>query len=309
MKFGYWTSRDRLRWTRVATVRESSAEFAGREPRAALWSPLPVWDDRDNRWSLFYVACHAAPGDGTRFMLNHHGRIWRALSRVRLDGIGSVRRRAGDHAAGPRFAALEGLQGTDSFFPCGWATASALYGSAKGEAADRALARGPGVRAGARRTVDACARAQPRADRAEVHREPDRLPAPGGGWLAVYRQPAARNDWLGAPADGIAWGPGHALVVQPTPGAWAQDVRTPLGLVAEATGDTHLLHRVRAEPRLAAPAPRERQGDVRRRVRRGAGGVGRRGANSEPASSSRVIAWSKSQSSPSRGECSPDVRA
>ena len=43
-RFGHWTSRDRLAWTRVATVRESSGEFEGKDPRAALWSPLPVWD-------------------------------------------------------------------------------------------------------------------------------------------------------------------------------------------------------------------------------------------------------------------------
>src|SRR6476619_7907097 len=82
MKFGYWTSRDRLQWTRGGTVRESSAEFGGKDPRAALWSPLPVWDEDGKRWNLFYVAYHSAPGDGTKFMLNHHCRIWRALSRV-----------------------------------------------------------------------------------------------------------------------------------------------------------------------------------------------------------------------------------
>ena len=70
MKFGYWTSRDRLHWIRVGTVRESSAEFGGKDPRAALWSPLPVWDEDGKRWNLFYVAYHSAPGDGTKFMGN-----------------------------------------------------------------------------------------------------------------------------------------------------------------------------------------------------------------------------------------------
>src|SRR5512139_2633105 len=33
-RFGHWASRDRLAWTRVATVRESSGEFEGKDPRA-----------------------------------------------------------------------------------------------------------------------------------------------------------------------------------------------------------------------------------------------------------------------------------
>src|SRR5215213_2977197 len=34
MKLGHWRSDDGLRWTRVSTVFESSAEFAGKDPRA-----------------------------------------------------------------------------------------------------------------------------------------------------------------------------------------------------------------------------------------------------------------------------------
>ena len=60
--------------------------------------------------------------------------------------------------------------------------------------------------------------------------------APGGGWLAVYdSQPPGTIGWAYS-ADGIAWEPGDALVVQPTPGTWAKDVRTPLGLVPEGDG-------------------------------------------------------------------------
>ena len=71
MRLGHWTSADREHWTRVATIRESSGEFAGADPRAALWSPLPVWDDGEERWNLFYVAYRSKPGDGTAFTLNY----------------------------------------------------------------------------------------------------------------------------------------------------------------------------------------------------------------------------------------------
>jgi len=240
MKFGHWTSRDRLQWTRVATVRESSAEFAGRDPRAALWSPLPVWDDGDNRWSLFYVAYHAAPGDATRFMLNHHGRIWRAVSRVPgPDGIaGPFDDERVVMQPGPDSLPWEGLQGTDSFFPYRvgdrW---YALYGSAKTEklpiehwlvglASAPALG-GPWTRLREHSPVP--------IERKFIE-NPIVSPAPGGGWLAVYdSQPPGTIGWAYS-ADGIGWEPGHALVVQPTPGAWAHDIRTPLGLVAEADG-------------------------------------------------------------------------
>src|SRR5437868_7293439 len=56
MRLAHWRSDDRLQWTRVATLFESSGEFDGKDPRASLWSPLPVFDDRGNRWNLFYVA-------------------------------------------------------------------------------------------------------------------------------------------------------------------------------------------------------------------------------------------------------------
>jgi len=101
-RFGHWTSRDRLAWTRVATVRESSGEFEGNDPRASLWSPLPVWDPGEKRWNLFYVAYRSMPTDGTRFLLNHAGEIWRAVSKTKgregirgpFEDVGVVMRQA-----------------------------------------------------------------------------------------------------------------------------------------------------------------------------------------------------------------------
>src|SRR5690242_14883019 len=36
MKFGHWSSPDGLQWKRVSTLYESSGEFQGKDPRAAL---------------------------------------------------------------------------------------------------------------------------------------------------------------------------------------------------------------------------------------------------------------------------------
>ncbi|MEJ7676118.1 MAG: hypothetical protein WKF59_26305 [Chitinophagaceae bacterium] len=80
MKFGYWQSRDRINWKRISTIRESSGDFTAKDPCASLWSPLPVFDKDENQWNLFYVAYKSAPNEGQRFLINHEGRIWRAVS-------------------------------------------------------------------------------------------------------------------------------------------------------------------------------------------------------------------------------------
>ena len=80
MKLAHWTSQDRLHWTRRATVAESSGDFTGKDPRAAIWSPLPVYDRAESRWNLFYVAYQAAPDTPQQWLTNYEGRIWRAVS-------------------------------------------------------------------------------------------------------------------------------------------------------------------------------------------------------------------------------------
>ena len=240
MRLGYWTSPDRVHWTRAATIRESSAEFAGKDPRAALWSPLPVWDDTNRRWNLFYVAYHAMPGDGTAFKLNMNGRIWRAVSRTPgetgiagpYDDVGVVMQ------PGPDSMPWEGLQGTDSFFP--WHAGNrwlALYGSAQSE---RLPIKHWLVGLASAASLGGSWSRVPAHSPAPLEKvfieNPIVTPAPGGGWLAVYDTNAADAIGWAWSADGETWQPGHALVVQQTAGEWAKDVRTPLGLIDEGGG-------------------------------------------------------------------------
>lgn len=240
MKLGYWTSQDRLTWTRVATIRESSAEFMGVDPRAALWSPLPVWDEAANRWNLFYVAYRSKPGDGASFTLNYEGRIWRALSRTPgrkgvggpYDDVGVVMKPGEDSLP------WEGLQGTDSFFP--WKLGDrwyAMYGSARSERMPIehwlvGLASAPAL-SGPWHRIPAHS---PLPIESTFIENPIVTPAPHGGWLAVYDTNAADAIGWSWSANGIDWEKGHALVIQPTAGTWAKDVRTPLGLVDEGDG-------------------------------------------------------------------------
>ena len=80
---------------------------------------MPVYSDRDERWNLFYVAYRCAPDPPDRWLTNHEGRIWRAVSQTPgphgYDGpyrdVGIVLEPGADSDS------WEGLQGTDSFFP------------------------------------------------------------------------------------------------------------------------------------------------------------------------------------------------
>src|SRR5579872_2712517 len=53
-RFGYWTSRDRIHWKRISTLYTSSGDQTGKDPRASLWGPMPVFDQAADRWNLFY---------------------------------------------------------------------------------------------------------------------------------------------------------------------------------------------------------------------------------------------------------------
>src|ERR1700691_32215 len=73
MKLAHWISRDRIHWQRVGTLRESSGDFTGTDPRAALWSPIPIFDPAGDHWNLFYVAYRAAPDTPQQWLTNHEG--------------------------------------------------------------------------------------------------------------------------------------------------------------------------------------------------------------------------------------------
>ena len=117
-KLAHWSSTDRVHWKRVATLFESSGEFAGKDPRASLWGPMFIYDKPSQEWDLIYVAYRAEPDTATEYRTNFEGTIWRAVSQVKgqggIDGpyadVGVLLRPDKDSQP------WEGLQGTDSFF-------------------------------------------------------------------------------------------------------------------------------------------------------------------------------------------------
>lgn len=237
MKLAHWTSRDRLHWERASTLFESSGDFTGNDPRAALWSPMPIYDPKQGRWNLFYVAYQSAPDTPRNWLTNHEGRIWRAVSKVEglqgIDGpyedVGVILQRGKDSDP------WEGLQGTDSFFPYQvgnkW---YAFYGTAHTETLPISLwqvglawapnLEGPWTR---------CSQINPVNIEKAFIENPIVTRLPDGSYVAVYDSRAEHAMGYVFSADGIHWSSGRALIVQKGQGIWASEIRTPLGLIEE----------------------------------------------------------------------------
>ncbi len=238
MKLAHWESPDRIHWKRIATLYESSGEFQGKDPRAALWAPMPVYDQKEERWNLFYVAYSSEPDTKTEWRNNFAGTIWRAVSKASgPNGIDGPYQDVGiilhpDSQSEP----WEGLQGTDSFFPYKVGTSwYGFYGSAKTEhipitlwavglASAPALA-GPWKR---------CAELNPLKIETVFAENPIVTRLDDGTYAAVYDSNVPNAIGYTWSADGVHWGAGEAINVQPQgTGKWADDVRTPLGLIPE----------------------------------------------------------------------------
>ncbi|MGD0696621.1 MAG: hypothetical protein ABSB82_17515 [Terriglobia bacterium] len=246
MKLAHWTSGDRLRWKRASTLFESSGDFTGKDPRAALWSPMPVYDQKEGRWNLFYVAYQCAPSTAKQWLNNYEGRIWRAVSKLNgrggIDGpyqdVGIILQRGKDSDP------WEGLQGTDSFFPYKagneW---FAFYGTAHTEnlpipSWQVGLASAPGLIGPWKRRTEL----NPLAIEKVFIENPIVTRLPEGIYVAVYDNMVDRSVGYSFSADGIHWNEGQALVVQKDHGVWASEVRTPLGLVPEGDGTFTLFY-------------------------------------------------------------------
>ncbi len=243
MRLGHWRlAPGAARWERVSTVYESSGDYTGDDPRAALWGPMPIFDEAENAWTLFYVAYRAKPSTPDAWYENYEGRIWRAVSTVPgRGGIGGPYRDVGvilqpDAESQP----WEGLQGVDSFHAHRAADGRWLgfYGSAQtqfipcrfwgvGLAEAPALA-GPWRRlpAGNPVKMDAVFAENPVVDRL------------GDLWIAMVDGGPTRGCFgYAVSRDGITWSQASWIDLAPSLAApWWQTMRTPLGLVPERDG-------------------------------------------------------------------------
>lgn len=245
MRLAHWRSPDAVNWRRVDTLYETNGSSTPGDTRFSLWAPMAVFNEAEQRWNLFYVAYR--PGVGEREGMHMDGRIWRAVSvtpgRQGIDGpyrdVGVVLEP--DANSQP----WESQQGTDSFFP--WRVGEkwySFYGSHQyrprgpwlvGLAESPALA-GPWTR---------CAGLNP-SPIEPVFVENPVVTRLGESFVAVYDNcaegttyvPEGRHVGYSVSSDGIRWPKGRRVAVQPAsgPGQWSEDIRTPLGLIAEEDG-------------------------------------------------------------------------
>jgi hypothetical protein len=122
-RIGYWTSKDAMHWARQSTILQASGNYAltdddnpMNDRRGAIWSYMPVFNEKTNRWNGYYLAYTVHK----EIEPNHSfGRIWRCESvHEGRDGIGGPYRDIGIiMEPGLDTQLWEGRQGVDSFFP------------------------------------------------------------------------------------------------------------------------------------------------------------------------------------------------
>jgi hypothetical protein len=104
---------------------ESSGDQTGTDLKAAVWAPMPFYDEASKRWNMYYVAYRSKPNDDGGWYVNYDGRIIRAISQTPGPaGLKGPWKDAGialepdwEPWKEKRSQPWEGLQGTDSMSP------------------------------------------------------------------------------------------------------------------------------------------------------------------------------------------------
>ncbi|HQK40339.1 MAG TPA: hypothetical protein PLO52_09520 [Flavobacterium alvei] len=122
-KIGHWTSKDAIHWKRESTILQASGTYAITEDdnpmndrRAAIWSYMPVFNEKTNKWYGYYLAYTVHK----EIQPNHSfGRIWRCESTIEgINGIAGPYKDTGIIIEpGLDSEPWEGRQGVASFFP------------------------------------------------------------------------------------------------------------------------------------------------------------------------------------------------
>jgi hypothetical protein len=117
-RLAHWKSKDGMSWVREATLSESSGDFTGNDTHAALWSPMPTFDVKQNNWILTYVCYRSKPNTPEKWYRNYDGRIALARSAVKgKKGIDGPYIETGIIIKPDSAEPTLGLMGVDSFFP------------------------------------------------------------------------------------------------------------------------------------------------------------------------------------------------
>lgn len=240
MRLGHWCSADGISWQRLGTIRQSDGDFTGTSQRAAVWGPMPVFHQEDNRWHLFYVCYKGKPSEPDKSNAGFDGVIQHAVSDTEgIEGFGGpytdleiILRYDVDPDS------WEGHQGVDSFFPYQIGdTWYGFYGSATTQQMSTCqwqvgLARaerieGPWSRMSDRNPVDLRSFAEnpivSRLDNGVYIAIVD-----GGPWV---NKMGYTLSW-----DGVNWCPLRHFELEPAVKKWWRMMRTPLSLIPEEDG-------------------------------------------------------------------------
>jgi hypothetical protein len=244
-RLAHWISPDGRTWKRLDTLYESSGNFDGTDVRAALFAPMPIYDEKDDRWNLFYSSARCKPNTATEWLNNYEMRIWRAVSKKPgREGVGGPYEDVGVvMQPGKDSDKWEGLQGVDSFFPYRvgnhWC---AFYGSAHTERRSVSwlvgLAAAPELAGPWRRLPELSPVVLDGKDnrRSDVE-NPIVFQLHSGRRIAVFDvllRPCAIGYTVSD--DGLHWSRASYIDLKRTPGLWVHDLRTPLGLIEEPNG-------------------------------------------------------------------------
>ncbi|MCW9705266.1 hypothetical protein [Fodinibius salsisoli] len=259
-RIAHWTSKDAVHWTRQSTLYESSGDYAvtdtdnpANDRRSALWSFMPTFSEKENRWLATYV------GYTTHRTIepNHSfGRIWQAQSVQKgKEGIGGPYEDRGIiMEPGLNSQLWEGRQAVQSFFPFkvegGWhafygggfpwgqwsnypdSTQQGWYvGLAKADSLE-----GPWARMDT--TVNPITSMHP-----WFIENPIVSQLPNGVYIAIYD--GGPDGWgLHLPnmfgyslsLDGLHWTESHYFPIRTKVDQWWDIMRTPMGLIPEGHG-------------------------------------------------------------------------
>jgi hypothetical protein len=242
MRLAHWSSRDGSNWDRVSTLYESSGDYTGRDPRAALWSPMPFYNKEEGRWNMFYVSYKCMPNTDKILLVNHEGRVWRVVSETPGEkGYGGPYKDAGIVLEpGPYSDVWEGLQGCDSYYI--YEANNRYYaflGTAKNIKSQRnflgvGLASapkmaGPWVR---------CSDLNPVNGHERFIENPIVTNLDDGTYLAIFDYASCGDGGFGymLSKDGVHWSKAHYVNYQPAIKKWWKITRTPLCLIKEEDG-------------------------------------------------------------------------
>ncbi|MCX6973491.1 MAG: hypothetical protein NTZ94_04165 [Verrucomicrobia bacterium] len=245
MRLAIWTSPNGIEWKRVSTIKETSGKPRAETglPYESFWSPMPIFNDADNRWELFHVAYDRGGATG--------GRIWRTTSTIqgRAGIVGPYKDVGIILQPDAESQKWEGRQGTASFFPYRvkdrWLAFYCSHGGAPGWQVG--LAEAPALTGPWKRRVEG----NPLPIEPVFNENPI-VTRIGDLYVAVYDSDVVnppKNTYYkektsvgySTSTDGIHWAKGGRIVVQPPGSAnWSVDIRTPLGLIDEGN-DTFTL--------------------------------------------------------------------